>query len=102
MEQCPAYRVEVRGNGDVRYEGVPGNVLIAGHYRDSIPRGGVRRLVASFRDADYFSLQDRYASLATDLPTAITSIAFDGHKKSVVDYGGLSGGDAVGGGVIGR
>ncbi|MBV8553097.1 MAG: ankyrin repeat domain-containing protein [Acidobacteriaceae bacterium] len=85
---CPVYSVEVHGDGEVFYEGTSGIILITGHHQDRISHDAVARLVASFREADYFSLKDKYATLDTDLPTFVTYIEFDGHKKRVIDYGG--------------
>lgn len=84
---CPIYKVEVRGDGEVAYEGLSPS-LIPGHHRSRISKEAVQRLVAEFRKANYFSLKDRYVWPVTDLPTFKTSIEFDGRKKSVVDYMG--------------
>jgi hypothetical protein len=46
-------------------------------------------LVDVFRKADYFRLFSRYVSSATDLPTYVTSIAFDDKAMSVTDYWGV-------------
>jgi hypothetical protein len=47
-------------------------------------------LVDFFRNANYFSLHDRYVSGITDNPVYETSISFDGMSKSVLDYVGQS------------
>lgn len=84
---CPDYTVEIRGDGTVIFNGRR-FVVHTGEYRAKISRAAVRALVDKFRTADYFALADRYVAHATDLPTYTTSIAFDGHQKSVKDYGG--------------
>ncbi len=86
---CPAYSVEVNGNGEVEFNG-ESNVLVTGRHRGSISKQLVRDLVTYFERADYFSLKDEYAASVTDLPTYTTCIEFDGRKKSVKDYGGAS------------
>jgi len=93
---CPAYSVEVLGNGDVTYRGER-NVLITGEHRARISRQEVVRLLDVYRDADYFSLKDQYSQLVTDVPSYTTSIEFDRHKKSVGDHVGAGAGmpDAV-------
>ena len=88
---CPAYSVEVRGDGGVEFNG-ESNILITGHHQGQISRQAVRDLVAAFQHADYFSLNDSYHFLMTDNPTYTTWIVFDGQKKSVVDYVGLRAG----------
>lgn len=85
---CPAYSVEVSGDGSVDFDGVS-NVFIVGHYQARISDEAVRELVAAFRRANYFSLKDRYAAPITDNPTYTISIQFDGITKSVTDYAGV-------------
>lgn len=84
---CPAYSVEIDGTGNVTYRGEE-NVLITAEHHATISRQAVSILLQAFRDADYFSLRDGYTQRVTDNPTYTTSIQFDGHKKSVVDYVG--------------
>jgi ankyrin repeat protein len=88
---CPAYSVEVRGNGDVIYRGER-NVLITGEHHAKISRLEVVKLLDAFRNADYFSLKDGYSQRVTDSPTYTTTIEFDEHKKSVGDYVGAGAG----------
>src|SRR2546423_10273722 len=85
---CPAYSVEVHGNGEVDFNG-ESHVLITGRHRDWIPKQLVRDLVTYFEGADYFSLKDEYVATVTDNPSYVTWIEFDRHKKSVTDYVGL-------------
>jgi len=84
---CPAYRVEIHGDGTMIYEG-QAYVAITGSHRGSIPKQTVAELVDAFRAADYYSLQDEYVWPATDLPTYETSIEIDGRLKKVKDYAG--------------
>lgn len=85
---CPSYELTIRGDGSVVYIG-DGYVQYCGEYRGYISPQVVRQLVDAFRETDYFSLFDRYALEATDLPTYLTSITFDDKTKSVLDYAGL-------------
>jgi hypothetical protein len=64
---CPGYSVELRGDGEVLFEG-EGNVLIVGRHRGRISKEALAGLVADFRDANYFSVKDEYVSMTTDLP----------------------------------
>jgi Domain of unknown function (DUF6438) len=88
---CPAYSIEIRGDGSVTYFG-SSFTLITGTHHEQIPKNVVVDLVNQFRAADYFSLKDRYHWNVTDNPTYTTSIEFDGHKKEVIDYVGLEDG----------
>ncbi|MGE5205030.1 MAG: ankyrin repeat domain-containing protein [Chlamydiota bacterium] len=85
---CPSYSIEVRGDGTVLYSG-RSYVAITGAHRGSISQQPVAGILEAFRQADYFSLRDKYILGATDLPTYTTSIAFDGRSKKVEDYAGL-------------
>ena len=99
-EDCPAYRLEVRGDGTVMFEGlnyVPSGKyhdavasrVISGKYLGRISRQQVEHLLEKFREADYFSLKDKYAMGATDMETVKTSLTIDGKTKKVTDYDGL-------------
>ena len=84
---CPYYEITVHGDGTVIYNGLM-FVAIKGRHQCKISEASVHELVAAFRDADYYSLQDKYVWNATDLPTYISSIEIDGQSKQVADYAG--------------
>jgi ankyrin repeat protein len=84
---CPAYNLEIRGDGTVIYEGT-GFVVVAGEHRDHLSQEQVELLMDAFRKADYFSLKDEYRYMVTDCPTYTTSFQVDRVKKSVTDYVG--------------
>ncbi len=84
---CPSYSLTVLGNGSVIYHG-DGFVHYCGDYRGNVSQQVVHELVDVFRNADYFRLFSRYVATASDLPTYITSIAFDDKAMSVTDYWG--------------
>jgi len=84
---CPYYEITVHGDGTVIYTGLT-FVAIKGRHQCKISEASVHELVAAFRDADYYSLQDKYVWNATDLPTYISSIEIDGQSKQVADYAG--------------
>jgi uncharacterized protein DUF6438 len=81
---CPAYRVEVHGDGTVRFQwegyDVPTQV-----YDSTIPREDVMELLKLFEEADFYSLRDNYRLGASDTPTYFTSIEIDGQRKQVED-----------------
>jgi ankyrin repeat protein len=85
---CPDYSVEVRGDGEVTFQG-RSNVLIPGNHRGKISKQSLQELFKTFRRANYFSTRDEYAAMITDNPSYTTSVEFDGHSKSVHDYVGL-------------
>src|ERR1700693_4148149 len=61
---CPSYRLEVHGDGTVRYMGTD-FVAITGEHSDRISEVAVRQLVDAFRAVRYFSLNDRYEARMT-------------------------------------
>lgn len=85
---CPAYSVEIRGNGEVAFTG-EAYVFAKGSHRGTVSKQMVSELLEVFRRANYFSLDDKYSASITDNPAYTTSIEFDGRRKSVVDYVGL-------------
>jgi ankyrin repeat protein len=84
---CPAYSLEIRGDGTLIYEG-KSFVVVTGEHRGHLSEEQVEVLVGAFRKADYFSLKDEYRYMVTDCPTYTTSIQMDRVKKSVTDYVG--------------
>jgi hypothetical protein len=78
---CPTYRLEIHGDGTVLYNG-KAFVTVLGERRGKISADTVRGLFLRFRAAEFFALNDRY-SADTDCDSTATSIAFDGHAKSV-------------------
>jgi hypothetical protein len=93
--QCPAYRIEIYGDGTVLYEGVE-NVAVKGQHVTSATPDKVRQLVNAFREADYYSLRDDYVGdVSTDCPLYRTSIEIDGQVKQVSEREGYQDGMPV-------
>jgi hypothetical protein len=93
---CPAYKVSIRGDGSVVYEGKK-FVRVEGTRQTIVDKAAVAQLVQAFTDAGYFELKDHYRSIqnpdgtetmVTDLPTAYTSLSLNGRHKAVEDYVG--------------
>lgn len=88
------YKVEVHGDGTVFYDGVGVlngsnfGVAITGKHRCTAPKKSVRELVTQFRDADFFSLSDKYEAQVFDAGYSELSIVVDGKRKSVTDVMG--------------
>ena len=92
---CAVYKVEIRGDGSVNYDGVD-NVVVTGKHHNRISQAALRDLVAQFRKADFFALDDEYSpgaaarkiganAIVNDAPTYIVSIAFGGRSKKIED-----------------
>ncbi len=84
---CPVYRVEVRGDGQVTYEG-EADVLVLGEQHWRIPPDAVARLLQTLRQADYFRLAGEYVVAVTDNPTYATQASIGPKRKVVLDYAG--------------
>jgi hypothetical protein len=84
---CPAYAVEIGGDGVVKYHG-GAYVLVAGDHSGTIASEDVRCLVDAFRAADFWSLSPEYRAPITDNPTFSLTLSIGGESKTVVDYVG--------------
>ena len=62
---------------------VPG---LLGELKDHASAQAIQGLLESFRQADFFSLDDRYALVASDAPTYTVGIRIGAITKTVVDY----------------
>jgi hypothetical protein len=76
---CPAYSVDILGNGSVVYDG-KAYVAVKGVHNATISHESLAELVDAFRKADFFSLHDEYVWGATDLPTYEISIEIEGRS----------------------
>jgi len=93
---CPAYKLTIRGDGSVVYEGHK-FVRVEGIRQRQVDKTAIATLLQAFADADYFGLENGYAeiknpdgtvSIVTDLPTTYTSLTLLGRHKKITDYVG--------------
>jgi hypothetical protein len=94
---CPVYKVTISADGTVTFHGER-HVEKMGVAKGSVSREEVGKLVARFEAVNYFSLKDAYTpdsgnctEVATDHPSANTSISMGGKFKSVRHYHGCTG-----------
>jgi hypothetical protein len=85
---CPAYRVTVRGDGTVLFDGEP-NVYLPGHHTAHVPAEAVTQLLDAFRAASFLSALPKYVAGWTDNPTQTLTLRMNRTTKTVVDYVGL-------------
>lgn len=91
---CPVYRLSVTAEGAVSFEG-RAHVRQLGAASAHIKPERVEALLSELERAGYFSFASRYTPAepvcgryATDSPSAITSIRFEGRTKRIEhDYG---------------
>jgi hypothetical protein len=91
---CPAYKLTIRGDGTLIYEGKE-FVKTTGTVKSSVTREQLKELLSEFEKADYFSLRDSYQTMSdgcptywTDNPSANTSIQLGGRRKAIAHYYG--------------
>ena len=82
---CPAYHVEIHGDGTVMYTGLS-YVAVPGEKTYKIPVSDVRKLLEKFQKTYFFSLNDKYEAAVTDNPSTTVTITINGKTKSVYDY----------------
>lgn len=81
------YVVTLDSDGDVDFCG-PGYIKAPGPHQARISRAAFETLVDEFRDADFFSLDDRYAVNPGDGPAYFLRVRIGDQEKTVVDYAG--------------
>jgi ankyrin repeat protein len=83
---CASYKVTVATTGIV-FEG-GGFTVAHGKHIDKADPDKVRDLARRFVNADFYSMDAKYAAGVTDNPTYVLSITIDGQTKEVLDYVG--------------
>jgi hypothetical protein len=84
---CPAYSIELHGDGSASYNGAA-HVLVPGKHIFAVPTSDVQCLLQQFRAADFWSLRPKYVTPVTDNPFYSITLEIGGQKKTVVDYVG--------------
>lgn len=84
---CPSYSVEIRGSGEVRYQG-SSYVVVTGNHRATVSPERVQALLKLFETNDYWSLRGKYEADVTDSAGYRLSVTIDGVTKTVNDYVG--------------
>jgi hypothetical protein len=85
---CPAYKVTLRGDGTVLYEGDK-YVKVHGKATDNVPPADVAALAKEFADAgfDKLTVPDPCSKgIATDNPTNRLTVVRGGNRRTVVHY----------------
>src|SRR5690606_34028821 len=84
---CPAYSVEIRGDGSVLYDG-RAFVDVEGKHRYQVPVENVAALVESAREKDLWSMRTSYRARITDNPTYDLLLDMGGKVHRIEDYVG--------------
>ena len=81
------YVVTLDSDGGVDFCGL-GYLKSPGAHQSRIDRAAFDALVRKFREADFFSLDDRYRANPVDGPTYYLRIRIGDREKTVIDYAG--------------
>jgi Domain of unknown function (DUF6438) len=81
---CPAYDIQIRGDGSVTYSG-KGFVGTTGLHSGSMSRANLVELIWVIEQANYFSLRTTYGMCGLDGPDAFLAVTIDGRRKGVQD-----------------
>jgi len=91
LGSCPDYRVRIRGDGTVEYQG-SGFVDVLGKHVYRIPPGEVEALVAKLRRADLWSMAPSYRAMITDNPFYELTFELGNQVHRIEDYVGTAAG----------
>lgn len=86
LTPCPTYAIDISGDGRTKYVGIAG-VPHVGTLSYSISHSQIRKLIAKFYRAGFFSLCKDYSTHWTDQPGSFTSIQIGSTNWAVEDYG---------------
>lgn len=84
---CPSYRVEIRGDGEVVYEGGP-YVDVQGRHAYRISPQAVAELVGIARRDGIWGLSGSYRAQITDNPTYVLKLKAGASSRTIEDYVG--------------
>jgi hypothetical protein len=84
---CPAYRVELRGDGTSTFEGYS-YVREIGERSGAVDLEEFSALIEQFRAADFLSLRESYRAEITDHAAYFITLDMNGQRTTVEDYFG--------------
>lgn len=84
---CPVYEIQIYGDLSVKLKGEQ-HIDLIGDFESSISQERLDQLKEKFREADFFSFEEKYWEAYTDLPTTYVYFNDDGKELQVMDYVG--------------
>jgi hypothetical protein len=84
---CPAYSVEIRGDGRVIYQGRK-NVVVVGRREGRVAPDDVARVLAAARAADFYDLRRVYLGRVSDNPLNTVRVRVGWRSHTVTEYAG--------------
>ena len=91
---CPAYAIEIAGDGAVSYCGIA-YVDVVGEKNRTVLEIEAHGLFDRFLKAKFFDLRDAYVGGPTDGPYYFVTVWYDGRGKRVSHYSGSEEGNAL-------
>ena len=98
---CPNYKLTIYSDGRVSYEGIR-FVKKMGKATGRISRAKLHDLVMEFTNIYYFNLPDSFQpgdktcpTEWTDMPSATTSLTWQGRSKTIIHYHGCKGANTL-------
>lgn len=79
---CPVYTATLRRDGTAEWDGRD-HVDRLGHYEGQVGRRDFDRLAEAVVLLRFFAMADQYPPPATDLPSTVTTVTWDGGDKTV-------------------
>jgi hypothetical protein len=83
LGNCPDYKIQVLGNGSVRYEGRH-YVRIQGVRTATIPKSSVQKLFRRVREEHFFEWEEK-KQVCVDYPEVNITATLNGQRKHVVE-----------------
>ncbi len=87
-ENCPDYELLIQANGTVEFGGRI-NTKVKGRRTSKITKEQIKRIILEFEKADFFALENSYASkkicpvLFQNMASVFISIKIDGREKAI-------------------
>lgn len=82
--KCPTYRITIKDNGELVYEGKR-FVEKLGTHTGMVTSEDVENIQKKVKEIDYFNLEDAYDVPISDFPTCVTTVNMDGKEKSIMN-----------------
>ncbi|MCC5945203.1 MAG: hypothetical protein JJT94_09720 [Bernardetiaceae bacterium] len=80
---CPVYTIDIASNGALNYEGKKHLQKIE-KSTHQLPDSEIEMLAKALEQSNFMQLEDRYASPATDMPSAILYLQHGNDNKKIV------------------
>ncbi len=82
--QCPVYSFELFSDGTIDFTGKR-FVKFEGHYKGQITDEQIHLIKEQIKSTNFFELESKYDSKATDIPTCIIQVIIEEQNKTITD-----------------